>query len=613
MGDAGYVLGVSSHFHDAAAALLHGDTIIAAAQEERFSRQKADWRFPEKAIAYCLSHLPHPQPDLKIAYYENPALKLDRVLASAHRTAPRGAANWPRTLRMLRDYGHGLPADLQKLCQNASNILCVPHHRSHAAAAFYPSPFDEAAVLVVDGVGEWSTTSLWLGRGRSLEPIREIGFPNSLGLFYSAFTQYCGFRVNSGEYKLMGLAPFGQPCFRDRILDNLIRLHDDGSFALNMPYFRFDTEPSTISPLFEELFGQPTRHPEDALTQHYMDVAASAQAVLQDALAGLASAALRLTGQDKLCLAGGVALNCVANTQLATHLPGLCSLWVQPAAGDAGGALGAALDVAAHQTAEGSKPGGTMASDMQGSLLGPDYAPEACCRALDAAGLVYEQPEDLPTVAAGLLAQGKILGHFDGRMEFGPRALGNRSILADPRDADMLSRVNRMIKFREGWRPFAPMVLKDQVAQCFDGPDDSPFMLFVAHLKETFRKDPDLSAARANGAYMPQDLIEMVGSAFPAVTHVDYSARLQTVDPTRQPSQAARILEAFHEQTGCPMLLNTSLNVRGEPIVCSPADAVACFMNTHMDALVLGPYLVQREAQGDAMAQKIGRMRFAAD
>lgn len=610
-----YILGISSHFHDSAAALVRGTDIIAAAQEERFSRKKADWSFPDQAISYCLSHLPDPQSKVTVAYYENPAVKLDRVLKTARRTAPRGGALWLRTLRMMRDYGHALPAQLQAVCDDPDRIFFVPHHRSHAAAAYYTSPFDDAAVLVVDGVGEWSTTSLWHGSADQLSPLGEILFPNSLGMFYSAFTQYCGFKVNSGEYKLMGLAPFGRPRFKEKILDTLIDLKPDGSFHLDMSYFRFDTDISTISPLFEMLFGRPVRHAEAPLDQHYMDVAASAQAVLQEALTRLAATTLQKSGQKNLCLAGGVALNCVANSHLIAQVPGLENLWVQPASGDAGGALGAALDVAAHQrkkSAEPARPKGP-ADPLRGGFLGPEFDRPAILSALDSANLVWEQPDDLPKQTAVALADGQIVGHFDGRMEFGPRALGNRSILADPRPRDMLKRVNLRIKFREGWRPFAPMVLKDHANTLFDGPTDSPYMLLVAKLKSEFRHQTTLENARKRGLHDPLALMRAVSSDFSAVTHVDFSARLQTIDPLENSSRAATILQAFYDLTGCPMLLNTSFNVRGEPIICTPRDAVDCFLNTHMDVLVIGPFLVRRSAQPNWINRGIGRKAFAAD
>ncbi|MBS8225777.1 carbamoyltransferase family protein [Vannielia litorea] len=611
----GPILGISSHFHDAAAALVQDGRILAAAQEERFTRKKADKSFPDHAIRYCLSQLPTPHAELTVAYYENPALKLGRVMQNARKTAPRGAALWPQTLRMMRDYGHGLPARLLSVCADPGRILCVPHHRSHAASAFYPSHFSKAAVLVVDGVGEWSTTSLWRGEGDTLTPLAEIRFPHSLGLFYSAFTQYCGFRVNSGEYKLMGLAPFGQPRFAGRIKDTLIDLKDDGGFALDMSYFRFDTDVTTISPLFEQLFGRPACAPDGTPEQHFMDVAASAQVVLEEALTRLAATALRLSGEASLCMAGGVALNCVANSRLLTEVPGLDALWIQPAAGDAGGALGAALEVAAQRRAErpAVRPARPVQNAMAGGYLGPAYDRAEILAELTRSKLNCEEPEDVAGEAAAALAEGHVVGHFDGRMEFGPRALGNRSILGDPRPPDMLDRVNRKIKFREGWRPFAPMVLKDAAAAVFDGPTDSPYMLYVATLKERHRHRATLATARAEGHYQPLDLMRAVRSAFSAVTHVDFSARLQTVDPEAGQTRAAEVLAKFHALTGCPMLLNTSFNVRGEPIICSPADAINGFLNTGMDMLAIGPFLVRRADQPDWVNRFIGKTTYARD
>ncbi|MEL7114084.1 MAG: carbamoyltransferase N-terminal domain-containing protein, partial [Pseudomonadota bacterium] len=467
---AGYTLGISSYFHDSAAALLHGSDVIAAAQEERFTRKKADASFPQNAIAYCLSLLPAGTAPDQVAYFESPALKADRIVRNAAAQAPRGASIWPQTRRTLRQLAEDLPDALTALSDDPRRIHFVPHHRSHAASAFYPAPFTEAAVLVADGVGEWSTTTLWTGRGTALDPVGEIRFPHSLGLFYSAVTQYCGFKVNSGEYKLMGLAPFGLPEFRAKMQDMLIDVKADGSFALDMAYFDFATGFSTTSPLFADLFGRPDRHPNDPIDQFYMNMAASAQSVLEDVMVRLSTTLLERTGQRNLCLAGGVALNCVANRALLRDVPGLDALWVQPAAGDAGGALGAALDVA-HRNAP------TKAKRSFDVLLGPGFDDAEIAEALDAADLVYERPGALAETTAEALAAGQIIGHFDGRMEFGPRALGNRSILADPRSTDALSRVNKSIKFREDWRPFAPMVLAAHAATYFEPPVESPHML----------------------------------------------------------------------------------------------------------------------------------------
>ncbi|WP_299166348.1 carbamoyltransferase N-terminal domain-containing protein [uncultured Tateyamaria sp.] len=606
-----YVLGVSSHFHDAAAVLVQGDRIIAAAQEERFTRQKADWRFPENAIAYCLSRLPagaHPD---AVAYYEDPALKAERIVQNARHQMPGGARLWPQMVKTLGALSQELPAQLTAITGHADDVHFVAHHRSHAASAFYPSPFASAAVLVVDGVGEYSTTTLWSGTAEGLEPIGEIRFPHSLGLLYSAFTQYCGFRVNSGEYKLMGLAPFGAPIYVDRIKE-MITLRADGSFALDMSYFDFARGPSSISPLFEGVMGKPPLAPDAPVTPFYMNIAASVQAVLEEAMIALARHALATTGHSNLCLAGGVALNCVANGRLRAELPELSGLWIQPAAGDAGGALGAALEVARDGAARTVPVGGDA---MDHALLGPSYDAETIRLALEDAGLVYDRVDDPATYAqqvAKLLAKGRIVGHFDGAMEFGPRALGNRSILADARGQDTLNHVNRSIKFREGWRPFAPIVLADEAATYFETTDPSPYMLLVARLRAAYRGPTDRAAARAQGLSEPMDMQAAVRSDFDAVTHVDFSARLQTMTPG-QGSRAADILAAFHARTGCPMLLNTSFNVRGEPIVCTPQDAITCFMNTRMQVLAIGPFIVQRGAQGDWIKRKVGKVQFDAD
>ncbi len=614
-----YMLGISSHFHDAAAALVQGDKIVAAAQEERFSRQKADWHFPEQAIRYCLSQLPDGAAPAAVAYYEDPGLKTRRILDTARQLAPRGARLWPQMLRTLQALSDDLPRQLLQVADNdADKLVFVPHHRSHAAAAFYPSPFENAAVLVLDGVGEWSTTTLWTGDNKGLTAINEIKFPHSLGLFYSAFTQYCGFKVNSGEYKLMGLAPFGAPQFRQKILDELIDLRSDGSFALNMGYFDFDKGLSTTGPLFEMLFGQPERRPDAAVTPFHMNLAASVQVVLEEAVLRLAKTTLQRTSQRNLCLAGGVALNCLVNSRLLLELPELEGLWIQPAAGDAGGALGAALEVA--QSLD-TKPSARARSGdaMSSSLLGPEYSDAQIRTALKNAKLIFEEvsgPKAYAQQVAAALANKQIVGHFHGRMEFGPRALGNRSILADPRGSDTLSRINKSIKFREDWRPFAPIVLADRAADYFEAPNDSPFMLFVAKLKPPLRGKDDLAAARANGLHSPMDLQRAVTSDVAAISHVDFSARLQSIDPktaAQAGSRVGEILREFDGATGCPMLLNTSFNVRGEPIVCTPQNAIDCFLNTHLDVLAIGPFLVRKSAQPDWVKQKIGRLHFAAD
>lgn len=589
--------------------------IVAAAQEERFSRLKANSRWPAAAIASCLEHLPAGAGPDRVAYYEDPGLKIDRILDTARGLAPSGALQWPRMMHTLHTLADELPRALSTAAGDPGRVVLVPHHRSHAASAFYPSPCENAAVLVLDGVGEYASTTLWHGsRATGLTALAETRFPQSLGLFYSAFTQYCGFKVNSGEYKLMGLAPFGTPTWAGRILDKMIDLRPDGSFALDMRYFDFDRRQSTTSPLFEAFFGQPQRHPDDPITPFHMNVAASVQVVLEEAVVRLGRTALARSGARDLCLAGGVALNCLANRRLRLDLPELERLWIQPAAGDAGGALGAALEVAeAAARAEGR---GYPAGDrMQHALLGPAFSAAEIRAALEAAGLVFAEEADPGAYAeavAEALAEGKVVGHFDGRMEFGPRALGNRSILADPRGRETLQRVNRSIKFREDWRPFAPIVLAARAAEFFEAPVDSPYMLLVADLRPEFRGKTDLHAARGQGLSTPMELQGAIDSDFDAVTHVDFSARLQTIDPG-DGRRSGAILQAFEARTGCPMLLNTSFNVRGEPIVCRPKDAIDCFLNTRLDLLAIGPFLVHRAAQGDWVEKRVGRAQFAAD
>ncbi len=612
-----YILGVSSHFHDAAAALVQGDRIIAAAQEERFSRKKGDWQFPEQAIAYCHSQISEGAVPDVVAYYEDPSLKVQRILETARRVAPRGAPLWPRLLKTVKELSTELPKQLLQVVGDAERIVFVPHHKSHAASAFYPAPFENAAVLVLDGVGEFSTTTMWSGTSQGLKPTAEITFPHSLGLLYSAFTQYCGFKVNTGEYKLMGLAPFGEPLFARQIRNTLIDLRADGSFALNMAYFGFETRSSTTSPLFELLFGQPERRPDAPITSFHMNIAASVQFVLEEVVLRLGRTALQRSGHRNLCLAGGVALNCLANSRLRTELAELEGLWIQPAAGDAGGALGAALEVA-HSRRKVPVMRRTRKVDaMEGTGLGPAFTDATIHSALVTAGLSFEKIDDPATYAhdvATALADKQVVGHFDGRMEFGPRALGQRSILADPRGKETLNRVNRSIKYREDWRPFAPVVLDDKAAEYFDGPLDSPYMLFVAKLKPVHRGSGDLAQARARGLSTPMELQEAVTGVVDAVKHVDFSARLQTVSGRGTDARRiGMIVAAFDAITGCPMLLNTSFNVRGEPLVCSPVDAIECFLNTQMDVLAIGSFVVRKSKQSDWAKNSAGRKKFAAD
>jgi carbamoyltransferase len=590
------VLGISAYYHDSAAALLRDGTIVAAAQEERFTRKKHDADFPARALEYCLAEAGIGIGDLDlVAFYDKPLLKFERMLETYFAFAPSGY----KLFRM------GLPVWLREklftrrlLDKGFSNAyqhryVFLEHHESHAASAFYPSPFEEAAVLTLDGVGEWATGSIAHGTGRELRMLQELRFPHSLGLLYSAFTYFTGFKVNSGEYKLMGLAPYGEPVYKDRILKDLVDLREDGSFRLDMSYFGYCTQDVMTSRKFDALFDGPPRKPESALTQREMDIAASIQAVTEEIMLRIARHAQRLTGARKLCMAGGVALNCVGNGRILREGP-FDEIWIQPAAGDAGGALGAALFVW-HQLLE--KPREVGPSDSQrGSFLGPAHSHAQVCSALDAAGAVYQVIEDegkLCDRIAELLAEQNVVGHVAGRMEFGPRALGGRSILGDPRSPDMQSVMNLKIKFRESFRPFAPAVLRERAADYFElRPDqESPYMLLVAPVRDEHRIP---SEGNAKGI----ELLKQARSTLPAITHVDHSARVQTVDAQRNP-RFHRILSCFEERTGCPVLINTSFNVRGEPIVCTPADAYRCFMATHMDVLVVENCLLLKRDQPD--------------
>jgi carbamoyltransferase len=608
------IIGVSALYHDAAAAAVVDGRIVAAAQEERFSRKKHDPRFPEAALAYCLEAVGGAEKVDAIAFYEDPVLSLSRVVESAVDLAPAMERVWPAIA--TSQLGEKINV-LERLAQAAGsraadNLFVVDHHMSHLASAFYPSLFEDAAIVVVDGVGEWATTTIADGAEQTITPLRQIHYPHSLGLFYSAVTYHCGLKVNSGEYKLMGLAPYGEPRFVQTILDHLIDLRDDGSFSLNTDYFGFMTSRAATSSRFGELFGLPRRQPESQLSIPYMDLAASAQAVLDEAMLRIAGTALAATGRRRLCLAGGVALNCVTNGKLLRHLKGLEGLWIQPAAGDAGGALGAALHVA-HQHDTCPRHGG-RGDGQDGSLLGPAYSPEQIERALEAAGLTWRLEADSEAHAdcvARALADGLIVGRFDGRMEFGPRALGNRSILADPRRADGQSHINRRIKFRESWRPFAPAVLAERAAEFFDLDQESPYMLLVAGLREELRIAVDWSDFRSGDGDMIS-VVNQTRSPLPSITHVDYSARVQTVDAARNPG-FHKLLGRFAELTGCPVLINTSFNVRGEPIVCSPDDAVRCFLNTGIEVLAIGPYVVFKSEQSSALNAMEGSMQFEPD
>lgn len=594
------ILGISSYYHDSAAALLRSGEIIAAAQEERFTRKKHDAEFPSNAVRYCLQEAGVDVGSLdSIVFYDKPILKFERLLDTYLSYAPRGFKSFVTALPVWLKEKLYLKRTLQKelaallSCKEANlpPILFAEHHESHAASAFYPSPYENAAVLCLDGVGEWATTSAWMGQGAELKPLWQLDFPHSLGLLYSAFTYYLGFKVNSGEYKLMGLAPYGKPVYVQLIRDNLLDLKEDGSFRLNLDYFDYCTGLQMTNQKFADLFGAPPRDPESVPTQRDMDLAASIQVVTEEVVLKLARQLRKETGADYLCMAGGVALNCVANGRLLRE--GIFKdIWIQPAAGDAGGALGAAY--AAYHTYRKQEriyvPGGDR---MQGSLLGPRYAEQDIVAALDKLGARYvvQEMDALYDVVAGLLAEENVVGWFQNRMEFGPRALGARSILADPRSSAMQSQLNLKIKFRESFRPFAPAVKEEVVGQYFHLDRPSPYMLLVAQVHDTIRHEPNEHLQGLEQLYQTR-------SSIPAVTHVDYSARVQTVNERSNP-EFYRLLNAFERKTGCPVLVNTSFNVRGEPIVGSPEDAFRCFMGTDMDYLVLGNVLLRKADQVD--------------
>lgn len=600
-----HVLGVSALYHNAAAALVRGGEIVTAVEEERFTRRKQDARFPEAAIAHCLGALGGAGLDA-VAFYEDEALSFDRVLAVAAAEAPASLPQWREAAARMLGEKARIHARLAAACPPGAALLKLDHHRAHAASAFYPSPFERAAVLVVDGVGEWSTTSIHRADAQAIETLAEIHFPHSLGLLYSAFTFYCGFKVNSGEYKLMGLAPYGEPRFARTILDRLIEVKPDGSFRLDLDFFDFTRTDRLFGARFEALFGGPARAPETAILRRHCDLAASIQRVTELVMGRLAATALRLAGCPDLCLAGGVALNCVANGRLL-RTPGLRGLWIQPAAGDAGGALGAAL-YAARMLAPGaplpaaSRPG---RDGQRGSLLGPAFGNEEVGALLSETGFVAEflpDPAARHERVARALAAGQVVGYLRGAAEYGPRSLGARSILADCRSPEMQSRVNLSIKQRESWRPFAPIVLAERASEYFDCESDAPYMLTVHQVKDW---TPGDHAPHMDGEQI--DLIAIVRqarSAIAAVTHVDGSARVQTLRRETQPDLHA-IMTRYAELTGCAVLLNTSFNVRGEPIVLTPRDALVCFARTAMDLLVAEDVVVARTAQSPAtLAQR---------
>jgi carbamoyltransferase len=591
------ILGISAFYHDAAAAVVIDGKIVAAAQEERFTRKKHDPDFPAHAVEYCLKAAEvSPAEIAYVVFYEKTLVKFERLLETYLAFAPLGFRSFRKALpvwlnsklHLRREIARGLGDEFR------GAYLFTDHHEAHAASAFFPSPFEEAAILTLDGVGEWSTACVGEGRGNRLQLTQELRFPHSLGLLYSAFTYYTGFRVNSGEYKVMGLAPYGTPLYHDLILERLIDLKEDGSFRMDMRYFDYCHGLTMTSPRFHKLFGEPPRRPESELTQRDMDLAASIQSVCEEIMLRMARHVHSATGLENLVLAGGVALNCVGNGRILREGP-FERIWVQPAAGDAGGALGAAL-FAWHQIL--GKPRTPQAPDSQsGSFLGPSFSDAEIRQQLDAVGAVYQAHDDESTLldqVAELLERGKVVGWVQDRMEFGPRALGARSILGDARSSEMQSTMNLKIKFRESFRPFAPCVLRENVDEYFAmrPGEDSPYMLMVAPVRESKRIHSTPGPETGDGFAR----LNVKRSEIPAVTHVDYSARVQTIDPQRH-GRFYRLLKCFEQRTGCPVLINTSFNVRGEPIVCTPGDAYRCFMATEMDVLVLEKQVLFKDDQ----------------
>ena len=590
------ILGISCFYHDAAACIVEDGNIVAAAQEERFTRKKHDSSFPANAVRYCIAEAGGGSIDA-VAFYDKPILKFHRILETYFSIAPAGIRPFMRALPLwIREKLWIEPTigDALRACgvEPPEQFYYPEHHESHAASAFYPSPFDEAAVLTVDGVGEWATASVGVGENSQLRLLEQLSFPHSLGLLYSAFTYFTGFTVNSGEYKLMGLAPYGEPVYADRIFDELLDLKDDGSFRLNMDFFGYLDDLVMTTAQFDRLFDGPPRKPEAPITRREMDLARSIQEVTTEVVLRMARHARELTGKPNLCMAGGVALNCVANGAILRA--GIFDdLWIQPAAGDAGGAIGAALDVWFNELGNPRQVEAGRDA-MSGSYLGPEFSREQIKRYLDERGCVYKElpDEEWPAAVARLVADGKVVGLFQGRMEFGPRALGNRSIIGDPRSKTMQSTMNRKIKFRESFRPFAPSCIESKLGECFDIDRPSPYMLLVAPVREERCVPPsgDESSLEVH------EWVNRERSDLPAITHVDYSARIQSVDERTNPRYFA-LLQAFDELTGCPVLINTSFNVRGEPIVGTPADAWRCFMRTEMDHLAIGPFLLGKDDQ----------------
>ena len=587
------ILGISAFYHDSAACLVQDGKIAAAAQEERFSRKKHDFRFPTHAIEYCLKEGGITAKDLDIvAFYDKPFLKFERILESYLAYAPKGISSFLQAVPMWIKQKLWMKSFIEEELGYEGKILFPEHHESHAASAFFPSPFQEAAFITMDGVGEWATTSFGTGRSNSIEIHSEIRFPHSLGLLYSAFTYYTGFKVNSGEYKVMGLAPYGKPVYKDLILKELIDLKEDGSFKLNMEYFEYVAGLRMTNRKFHKLFGAPPRKPESRVTQREMDLARSIQEVTEEVMLRITRYVHQTTGMKHLCLAGGVALNCVGNGRILREGP-FEKIWIQPASGDAGGALGAAL-YAWHHYLQNPRVADGKKDFMTGSYLGPEFSKNEIREFLMKNDIPHTElaDDEVAGAVADLIAREKVIGWFQGRMEFGPRALGGRSIIGDSRSPKMQEQMNLKIKFRESFRPFAPSVTAERVSEYFEMNCESPYMLLVAPVREGLRREMTTEERRLEGI----ELLNVKRSEIPAVTHVDYSARVQTITPEQNP-RFYQLLQKFGEKHGCPVVINTSFNVRGEPIVCTPEDAFRCFMRTHMDYLVLGNFLIDKTAQ----------------
>ncbi len=605
-----FILGISAYYHDSAAALIRDGTIVAAAQEERFTRKKHDANFPQNAVKYCLKEANITLQDIDyIVFYEKPLIKFERLLETYLGFAPKGWNSFRKALPVWLKQKLHLSKGIQKELRFERKILFVDHHESHAASAFFLSPFTEAAIICFDAVGEWATTTWGVGKNNRIELKSNIPFPHSIGLLYSAFTYYTGFKVNSGEYKVMGLAPYGEPKYKDLILDNLVDLKEDGSFRLNMVYFDYCHGLTMTNGLFDKLFGGPPRQPESLITQREMDIAASIQAVAEEIMLRISRHVYKETGLKNLCMAGGVALNCVSNGKILREGP-YKNIWIQPAAGDAGGALGAALAVYHHYLSQPRNTNNQPYEDaMKNSCLGPAFGSQAIKEFLDNNQLPYRElsEEELCEDTANRLIAGEIIGWFQGRMEFGPRALGARSIIADARIPEMQKKMNLKIKYRESFRPFAPSVLREHVSEWFDFEGDSPYMLITAPV----RNEKRIQMAPEQQKLFGIDKLNIPRSLIPAVTHVDYSARMQTVDETH--GRYYRMLKGFYDKTDCPVIINTSFNVRGEPIVCTPEEAYTCFMRTEIDALFLGDFLLEKKNQPPWTEKKDWQAEFVLD